>query len=444
MTSRTTPHPVLESLERRILVDGYHVVLDLDRSEGRWLHNVLDGKRYLDFFSFFASNPLGMNHEAMLEPAFLDRLGRVAVNKVSNSDFYTDVYAKFVDTLDRVGRPEPMRWFFFVDGGALAVENALKVAFDWKVRRSFRAGATAERGHSVMHLEWAFHGRSGYTLSLTNTADPRKTMYFPKFDWPRIPSPAIRFPLDAAENRRLDAAEGEALAQARAHLERLQGDVAAIIAEPIQGEGGDRHFRPSFLRGLRGLADAYDALLIFDEVQTGVGMTGSFWAFEQLDVVPDLLSFAKKMQVGGIMAGSRVEEEPDNVFHVPSRINSTWGAHIVDMFRATRILEVVERDRLVENAAAQGRRLLAGLERVAERHEGFASNVRGRGLMCALDFPDKEARGKVIRAAMDNELLVPPCGPRSVRFRPALTVTSDEIDTALDRFETAVATVKAG
>ena len=437
-----TPQQVLSTLERRILVDGYHLVVDLERSSGSWLHDSRDGKSYLDFFSFFASNPLGMNHPEMTEPRFLEQLARVAVNKVSNSDFYTRVYAEFVETLDRVGRPDCMRHFFFVDGGALAVENTLKAAFDWKVRRNFRGGATVERGHQVLHLERAFHGRSGYTLSLTNTADPRKTAYFPKFDWPRIPSPAIRFPLDEAETRRLDEAEGETLARARAFFEERQGEIAAIIAEPIQGEGGDRHFRESFLRGLRRLADEYEALLVFDEVQTGVGMTGRFWAFQHFDVTPDLIAFAKKLQVGGVMAGPRLDEEPENVFRVPSRINSTWGAHIVDMFRATRILRVIERDGLVHNAYRMGQRLLDGLQEIEARHPGLVSNARGRGLMCAIDLPDGETRDRLVQACMSAGLLAPACGERSLRFRPPLTVDADEIDEALERLSTALRQVR--
>jgi L-lysine 6-transaminase len=430
-TTRLAPDGVLDALRRRMQVDGLDLVLDLERSHGCRLVDARDGRELLDFFTFFASNPIGMNHPALTEPAALERLARVAVNKPSNSDVYTEAYGEFVEAVDRVARHPSMRWFFFVDGGALAVENALKVAFDWKVRRNFRRGHTAERGHQVLHLEWAFHGRSGYTLSLTNTADPRKTMYFPKFDWPRIPSPAIHFPLDEREAERLDVAEADALARARQAFEERRDDVAAIIVEPIQAEGGDRHFRPEFLAGLRALADEFDALLIFDEVQTGVGMTGTFWAFEQLGAVPDLVTFAKKMQIGGMMAGPRVDEEPDNVFHVSSRINSTWGGHLVDMFRATRILEVIERERLVENAGRQGARLLAGLETLGDRYPGLVGNVRGRGLMCAISFPDGATRDRVIRDCHEARLLVLPCGQRSLRFRPALNIDAAAIDEGL-------------
>ncbi|MBP7146160.1 MAG: L-lysine 6-transaminase [Acidobacteria bacterium] len=430
------PDDVMPTLKRRIQVDGFDIVLDLERSHGCWICDARGGREYLDCFTFFGSNPLGMNHPALTEASFLERLGRVAVNKPSNSDIYTNVYAEFVRTVDRVARPAGMRWFFFVEGGALAVENALKVAFDWKVRRNARRGA-GERGGQVLHLERAFHGRSGYALSLTNT-DPRKTMYYPKFDWPRIPSPAIRFPLDEAEARRLDEAEGEALARARRFFEQRGGEIAAVIFEPIQAEGGDRHFRPGFLQALSRLAHEHDALVVADEVQTGVGLTGRFWAHEHFGFEPDVLAFAKKMQVGGLMAGGRVEEEPENVFRVSSRINSTWGGHIVDMLRATRILEVIEGERLVDNAARRGDQLLSGLERIAAGSEGTVSNARGRGLMCAVSFPRAEVRDRAVRACFERGLMVLACGTRSLRFRPALTISAAEIDAALDRLEDAV------
>ncbi len=430
--ARVAAGSVFGSLRRRMQIDGLDLVLDLERSSGSRLVDARGGREYLDFFTFFASNPLGMNHPVLTDPSVLERLARVAVNKPSNSDVYTETYAEFVEVLDRIGRPACMTWFFFVDGGALAVENALKAAFDWKVRRNFRKGHTAERGHQVLHLEWAFHGRSGYTLSLTNTADPRKTMYFPKFDWPRIPSPAIQFPLDAVESERLDRVEADALARARRFFEEREDDIAAIIVEPIQAEGGDRHFRPGFLQGLRRLADEHEALLIFDEVQTGVALTGTFWAFEQFGVEPDMITFAKKMQIGGLMAGPRVDEEPDNVFRVSSRINSTWGGHLVDMFRATRILEVIERDGLVDHARRSGERLLDGLAVLAARHAELVGNVRGRGLMCAVSFPDGPTRDRIVRDCHAGGLLVLPCGQRSLRFRPALNVTAGEIDEALE------------
>ena len=429
------PDDVRATLGRHILTDGYEMVLDMEESRGTHLRDARTGKTYVDLFTFYASNPLGMNHPKLTgDEAFKARLLDAALNKVANSDIYTAHYARFVDTFSRVGIPAELPHAFFIDGGALAVENALKVAFDWKVRRNFRKGYRAERGHRVLHLEQAFHGRSGYTMSLTNT-DPTKTALFPKFDWPRIVSPRCNGPRDEQD---IEAREALALAQARRAFEDHRDYVAAIIVEPIQSEGGDNHFRTSFLQALRDLADEHEALLIFDEVQTGVGLTGTFWAYQGLGVTPDIVAFGKKTQVCGILAGTRVDEEPDNVFARSSRINSTWGGNLVDMVRFDRILEVIEEDDLLANATRVGAHLQGRLGALAERFEGAVENPRGLGMLCAFDLPDTATRDAVLDRAYDLGAVVLGCGPRSVRFRPALCITEAELDEGLAIVERAL------
>ena len=302
-------------------------------------------------FTFFASSALGMNHDALArDDAFLREIAAVAVNKPSNSDIYTVPMARFVETFARVLGDKALPHLFFIDGGALAVENALKIAFDWKSRLNESRGIDPALGTKVLHLEQAFHGRSGYTMSLTNT-EPAKVARFPKFDWPRIPSPAVNLYDDEAA---VAAAEAEAIEAARRAFEENPHDIACFIAEPIQGEGGDNHFRPSFLRAMQALCREFDALFILDEVQTGVGLTGTAWLYQQLGLEPDVVAFGKKTQVCGVMAGGRVDEVTDNVFAVSSRINSTWGGNLTDMVRARRILEVIEAERLIERAADPG------------------------------------------------------------------------------------------
>ncbi|MEZ4227005.1 MAG: L-lysine 6-transaminase, partial [Polyangiaceae bacterium] len=423
--SEVVPAQVHDTLRRHMLVDGYPIVVDMENSTRSWVRDLVTGKEYLDFFSFFASNPIGFNHPSMLDRDCLDRLARVGVTKVSNADYYTTYMAEFVETLSRTAAPKELPHYFFIDGGALAVENAMKVAFDWKVRKNLAAGRPAQ-GSRVLHLEQAFHGRTGYTMSVTNT-DPVKTLHFPKFDWPRIPAPAIHFPRTAESEADLETRERAALAAATRAFDELGHDIAAILLEPIQGEGGDNHFRAQFLQGLRRLADEREAMLIFDEVQTGLGLTGTWWAYEHFDVLPDILCFAKKMQVGGIFVSPRVEEAEGNVFVTPSRINSTWGASLTDMVRCTHILEIIVNEQLLDNASVRGKELLQGLEGIEARHPGIVSNARGRGLMCALDMPSSEARGRVVRQCFDDGMIVLPCGSHSVRFRPTLTVTEDAI-----------------
>src|SRR6185437_5209334 len=369
------PDDVREVLARSILADGLDLVLDIERSIGSVLVDARTGERFLDMFTFFASSALGMNHPALADDeAFRAELAAAAVNKPSNSDVYSVPMARFVDTFKRVLGDPALPHLFFVDGGALAVENALKVAFDWKSRINEANGIDAALGTKVLHLRGAFHGRSGYTLSLTNT-DPNKVARFPKFDWPRIDAPYLRPGANMAE------VEAESLRQARAAFEANPHDIACFIAEPIQGEGGDRHFRGEFFAAMRDLCDEFDALLIFDEVQTGCGMTGTAWAYQQMGVTPDVVAFGKKTQVCGVMAGGRVDEVPDNVFAVSSRINSTWGGNLVDMVRSRRILEVIESDQLMIRAANMGEYLLRGLAGLAAKHPQVA-DVRGRGLMC--------------------------------------------------------------
>ncbi|WAX58214.1 L-lysine 6-transaminase [Jatrophihabitans cynanchi] len=425
-----SPAQVHETIAAHMLVDGFELVLDLDKSHGAELVDARDGSRYLDLFTFFASSALGMNHPALADDSeFLAELGRVAVNKPSNSDIYTVPMARFVDTFARVLGDPALPHLFFIDGGALAVENALKIAFDWKSRWNEAHGIDADLGTKVLHLQKAFHGRTGYTMSLTNT-DPNKVARFPKFDWPRIPSPSINGNADVA------ASERETLAAARAAFEQHPHDIACFIAEPIQGEGGDNHFRPQFLQAMQALCREFDALFIMDEVQTGVGMTGTAWAYQQLGVQPDVVAFGKKAQVCGVMAGGRVDEVADNVFAVSSRINSTWGGNLTDMVRARRILEVIEADGLIARAAELGSYLLDGLTALAARHP-IVTEVRGRGLMCAFTLPTAELRNEVIRRLREDEhVLVLGCGEAALRFRPALTISTDELDqglAALDR-----------
>ena len=239
------PDDVRDVLARSILADGLDLVLDIDRSSGSYLVDARTGERYLDMFTFFASSALGMNHPALADDEdFRAELAQAAVNKPSNSDIYSVPMARFVATFARVLGDPALPHLFFVDGGALAVENALKVAFDWKSRHNEAHGIDPDLGTKVLHLRGAFHGRSGYTLSLTNT-DPNKVARFPKFDWPRIDAPYLRPGAD------MDAVEAESLRQARAAFEAHPHDIACFIAEPIQGEGGDRHFRPQFFAAMR-------------------------------------------------------------------------------------------------------------------------------------------------------------------------------------------------
>src|SRR5881394_969297 len=424
------PSKILETIEQHVLLDGFKVVVDLDKSRGSYLHNAVSDKRLIDLYGFFGSMPIGFNHPYFDNAAVQRDLLRAAKVKVANSDVYSEDYAEFVETFERVVGLPPLERYLFIEGGALAIENCLKAAMDWKVRKNMAAGK-GERGTEVLHFRSAFHGRSGYTMSLTNT-DPRKTDLFAKFDWPRVSNPTIDFSLPENERER-DVIEREKKSEAeiRKFVDDRGTDIAAIIIEPIQGEGGDNHFRGEWLRKLREICDESDILLIFDEVQTGLCTTGRTWCCQHFNVQPDLLAFGKKVQVCGVMAGPRLDEVKDNAFRLPSRLNSTWGGNFTDMVRSTHYLRIIEKENLVENAGKMGAYFLEQLLDWQRECE-MVSAVRGRGLFIAFDLPDAKTRDDVWRKLFDSGLLVLKSGERSIRFRPALDITKEVVDEAME------------
>ncbi|MFQ5674636.1 MAG: L-lysine 6-transaminase, partial [bacterium] len=418
-------------------------VVDLEKSHGSYVYDALGERQYLDMFSYFATAPIGHNHPGMADPEFRRRLQAAALIKPSNSDFYTTDMAEFVRVFSEHAIPDELPYLFMVSGGALAVENALKAAFDWKVRKNFARGAKEERGRQVVHFREAFHGRSGYTLSLTNT-DIRKIKYFPRFEWPRITNPKISFPLDEANLQKVVQLEEKAVREIKAVVQEKGEDIAAIIIEPIQGEGGDNHFRQDFFQALRTIADESDILLIFDEVQTGIGLTGKMWCYEHFSVTPDLLVFGKKTQVCGFLCGKRIDEVPDNVFHESSRLNSTWGGNLVDMVRFRRYLEIIVEENLIDNARVVGDYFQQQLLSLQQEYSSYVSSVRGRGLMIAFDLPDPEFRNRLLQATYENGLIALPSGQRAIRFRPSLNLTTDIVDETMRILEKSLAGVSDG
>jgi L-lysine 6-transaminase len=431
-----TPNDVHASLRKHVLADGFDLIFDMEKSKGMYIHDSKHDRTLLDFFTCFASVPLGYNHPKMVnDEEFKKNLMLAAMTNPSNSDIYTTQYAHFVETFARVGIPDYLPHAFFIAGGSLAIENALKVAMDWKVQKNFAKGYTHEIGFKVIHFEHAFHGRSGYTLSLTNTL-PVKTKWYAKFDWPRVSLPMMNFPYSDANHEDLLRREALSIAQIKMAFAENKDDVCAIIIEPIQSEGGDNHVRQEFLEQLRILADENEALLIYDEVQTGVGLSGKFWCHEHFgeNTRPDVLAFGKKMQVCGILAGPRVDENEHNVFNTSSRINSTWGGSLVDMVRSSKILEIIEEDNLCNNAAQMGDYLQSQLTEISEKHT-IISNVRGKGLLTAFDFPNKNTRDKFVKLGLDRNVMFLGCGENSIRFRPALIIDQKHIDYGLKILE---------
>ena len=393
---------VIDRLSKHILTDGFHVVVDPMSSEGSWVVDT-DGNKYLDCYSQFASQPLGWRHPALLKAQ--NEMGISGRIKLANSDMYSEEYADFVDKFSEI-TPD-FKHYFFIDGGALAVENALKAAFDWKAKKLNYSHTVDINNLDVFHLKNAFHGRTGYTLSLTNTT-PEKTALFPKFRWTTV----------EPDWKNIE--------------KRIHSEVAAIIIEPIQGEGGDNHFPLEFFTNLRRIADDNDCLLIFDEVQTGMGLTGKMWAYEHFNIVPDIMCFGKKTQVCGFCSTERIDEVKDNVFNTSGRINSTWGGNIVDMIRSRYIIDAIQKNNLINNAEDIGRHLLWELRKLP-----VIDNVRGRGLMIAFDLSEEYVRDLVI-SKLSKNMLVLKSGKRSIRLRPPLTFSIEDANHAISFIKEAV------
>ena len=427
-SSRNSSH-ALDIIAEHVLLDGFKIVIDLEKSRGSYLFNGATGHRLIDLYGFFGSNPVGFNHPHFARADVKADLTHAAQVKVSNSDVYSEEYAKFVETFWSVVGLPPLERMLFIEGGALAVENALKAAMDWKVRKNMAAGR-GECGTEILHFRHAFHGRTGYTMSLTNT-DPRKTDLFAKFDWPRVSNPCIDFSLPEGE-RETEVIEREKKSEQEImkFIAERGIAIAAIIIEPIQGEGGDNHFRGEWLQTLRRICDENEMLLIFDEVQCGMGTTGRNWCCEHFGVLPDLMAFGKKVQVCGVMAGPRLDEVRDNCFRMPSRINSTWGGNFTDMVRSTHYLRIVEEENLVRNAATAGAYFLKALQQLQEE-EPMITAVRGRGLFIAFDLPDAKTRDDFWKGLFDLGALALKAGDRSIRFRPALDISTEVIDEAM-------------
>ena len=436
---KTPPGKVHEVIGRHMLADGVDPIVDLEKSHGSWIYDPISDEEYLDLFSCFASMPVGWNHPKVVSRK--DELAVAAVNKPTNSDIYSTQMADFVETFSRIARPDYFRYFFFISGGALAVENALKAAFDWKMRKRMERGASTDVNLQTIHFKSAFHGRTGYTLSLTNTADPRKYQYFPKFDWPRVTVPAMRFPMTPEREKEVESLEQKALEEIKQAIAGNSDEIAALIIEPIQGEGGDNHFRDEFMVQLRQICDEEEIMFIMDEVQTGVGITGKFWAHEHFSVNPDMIAFGKKSQICGFLSTDRINEVEHNVFHESSRLNSTWGGNIVDMVRMMIYLEIIEEDDLISGVGKKGEYLLEQIKALQETYSDLISNARGRGLMCAFDLPDGETRGRLMQKLWKNGVLILGSGTHSIRFRPHLTISREEIDLGMDKIESTLKTL---
>ncbi|MCB0359011.1 MAG: aminotransferase class III-fold pyridoxal phosphate-dependent enzyme, partial [Bdellovibrionales bacterium] len=372
-----------------------------------------------------------------------------AFDHPATGDLYTDVDARFFATFGTsCADPFGFQRIFTVDGGGPAVDNAVKAAMVWRSLFNRQHRGVERNADIIICFTSAFHGRTGFALSATQSHDPRKTEYFLRAaNWPRIAYPGCVYDADGRVVNNVAQLEEEALQQVRNALDRYPNRVAAILLEPIQGEGGDAHCTQRFLSQLRTICDERDVLLIFDEVQTGMGRTGSIWAFEQFIVRPDICVFGKMAQVCGFMAadpllrpndpGDASKRVSGGVFEEASRISSTWGGSLVHKARWLVFWKRIVEGRLIQAAEQLGYQLLASLQNLSREFPEFFTNPRGRGLFAAIDVPFEKRDAFWEACKRAGALVIPSGGERfdgtrswgGIRFRPALTFSNADLTT---------------
>jgi 4-aminobutyrate aminotransferase/(S)-3-amino-2-methylpropionate transaminase len=442
------PGPKTEELRRRhgAVQDArtVHVYQDAKKSLGNYLVDV-DGNVLLDLYGHIASLPIGYNHPDLLAAWKAGRFDWCAGFRpalgIAPSAEWVDLVTRVMTRL----APKGLSRLVTVTTGSEAIENAVKTAFIHLARRR-RAGRAPEaaelaaamknaqadvNGFKMLSFEGGFHGRSMGALSLTRSK-PIHKLDVPAFDWPTAPFPANRFPL--ADHAALNnAAEARSLEAVKQVFVQYPDRVAAVIVEPIQGEGGDCHASNDFFQKLRRLAREHGVLFIADEVQTGGGATGTFWAHEAwgLDDPPDLVTFAKKMQVAGFYL-------KDELFPAePLRIFNTFLGDPLRMAQLEVIAEISDRDRLVENAKVTGAYLVRSLERLQARYPAVLSNARGRGTFAAVDARDAATQAKLLEHLRRAGVESGGSGTHSIRFRPANILLPRHVDEGLGVLEEA-------
>ncbi len=421
---------MLEELGRYVIATPYPFVVDLEKSEGMWLATV-DGQRLFDWAGYFGSKLIGHNHPGLYEPSYVARLVRAANNKVANPDFLTPECLAYYRMLHQLA-PEIMRSdkleVYAVNSGAEAVENMMKYLV-----AMHNAKGKGHTGRRFLYFDKAFHGRTVFALGVTQTIDPVATKDFLGLSGSgniKLPFPALNSDRSDAEN---DAEVRRSLEQVEGALRLMADEIVGIIVEPIQGAGGQRTALPSFFRGLSELANRYDVYLAFDEVQTGLGATGRMWGLDHFDLPhpPQAVAAGKKFGNGVVYM-----REPLTDVGV---LDSTWGGSLADMVRVVREVEIVEAEGLVARAAENGARLAEGLRRVVAAHPGVASNVRGLGLYQGITLDTPARKAETIRVAREEfDLLLLGAGERSIRTRPNLSVTAEEVDDFLVRLDEAL------
>ncbi|MDX8402969.1 MAG: acetylornithine transaminase [Mariprofundaceae bacterium] len=374
--------------------------LTLVRGKGSYVFDD-EGNKYLDFVAGIAVNTLGHAH-----PAMVKAIHEQAETMLHCSNLYQ--IPKQIELADRLAAVSGLDQVFFCNSGAEANEAAIKIA-----RKYFHDAGSSRR--TVITATNSFHGRLLSTLTATGQEKV-------KVGFDPLPPGFVHVPLN-------DLA---ALANA------IDDNSAAVLLEPLQGEGGVNLADPEYLCGVRKLCDEHGILLMLDEVQTWVGRTGKMFAFEHAGIKPDVLTLAKGLG-GGVPIGAMLASEKVAAAFSAGTHGSTFGGNPLSCSAALAVLETIEKDRLLNNVNEQSARLKAGLQRLVDKFS-MVESLRGNGLL--LGIACSKAVALIIESCKSKGLLVLPAGPNVLRLLPPLNISEDEVDAALMILEDAFAEVE--
>jgi 4-aminobutyrate aminotransferase/(S)-3-amino-2-methylpropionate transaminase len=421
-----------------------NMLTDYTKSAGNYIADA-DGNILLDVYAQIASIPIGYNNPALYKAAHSDEMINGLINRPALGNFPPTDWADVLKTGILKVAPKGLNQVFTAMAGSDANETAYKAAFMWR-RQKERGGPNVEFTEeemasamnnktpgaselSIMSFKTGFHGRLFGSLSTTRSK-PIHKIDIPAFDWPQATFPQLKYPLDkhAAENA---AAEKAALDEVEHLILNYHVPPCAVLVEPIQSEGGDNHASPAFFRGLREVTRKHDVLLIVDEVQTGVGATGRFWAHDHWDLPhpPDMVTFSKKAQTAGYYFGN-----PELRPNKPYRQFNTWMGDPARALLFRAIIDEVERLDLVKNTARVGNYLFERLEKLAQKYPGQFENLRGKDMGTFIAF-DNPRRDEFLTRAKKFGVNIGGSGQTAVRLRPMLIFQEKHADILLETLE---------